>query len=410
LLADAFFQEVEKPLQYYTLNGQWLYSKNTMKLSTYMGVVFRKENFVTSLNSQYQSRTLLLSDTFQNNLPYYQKNYYIGLNFKEEWLGIQWFSDLSGGSHQSSITDKIDKTAFYILPTLGFKRKIKDKHAIFGTYAHNYALPQAVDLSNGYVLTDYRSLERGGRFYIPANSNTAILNYTYGNFSDEFLAHLNILHTSNIKGYRENISINNDFNVSDKVENSFNNRNTIISGSIERYIPQIYVRLKIRPTLVFGNYPNTLNGSDIRNTNTENRQLDISLRSAYLKWFNFHLGTTFNQSIIKTDIGDINNAVKNYSIGSFCDFYLKFNNRFNAKIENEIFYFKQQNAITQKYYFINAWASYDIIKTRLSASVTAKNLLNTNEFINSFVTDYSTQINRIKLLPRYILLEVNFRF
>jgi hypothetical protein len=410
LLADAFFQEVEKPLQYYTLNGQWLYSKNTMKLSTYMGIVFRKENFVTSLNSQYQSRTLLLSDTFQNNLPYYQKNYYIGLNFKEEWLGIQWFSDLSGGSHQSSITDKIDKTAFYILPTLGFKRKIKDKHAIFGTYAHNYALPQAVDLSNGYVLTDYRSLERGGRFYIPANSNTAILNYTYGNFSDEFLAHLNILHTSNIKGYRENISINNDFNVSDKVENSFNNRNTIISGSIERYIPQIYVRLKIRPTLVFGNYPNTLNGSDIRNTNTENRQLDISLRSAYLKWFNFHIGTTFNQSIIKTNIGDINNAVKNYSIGSFCDFYLRFNDRFNAKIENEIFYFKQQTSTIQKYYFINASANYDIIKTKLLASLTAKNLLNTNEFINSFVTDYSTQINKIQLLPRYILLEVNFRF
>jgi hypothetical protein len=410
LRADAFSQKLEKPLQYYTLNGQWLYSKNSMKLSIYMGIVFRKENFVTSLNGQFQNNFVVLSDTFQNDQPYNQKNYYLGLNLKEEWLGFQWFSDISGGYHQSSITSRIDKSEFYVLPTLGFKRKIKEKHAFFGTYAYNYALPQAADLSSGYVLTDYRNLERGSQFFIPANSHTGIFNYTYGNFSDEFLAHLNILHTSNSNGYRANININNDFNVSDKVENTFVNRNTIISASIERYIPKIYVRLKIRPTLIIGNYPNTLNESDIRNTNTENRQLDISLRSAYLSWFNFHIGTTFNQSIIKTDIGNTNNEVRNYSIGSFCDFYLRFNDRFNAKIENEIFYFKQQTSTIQKYYFINSSANYDVIKTKLMISLAAKNLVNTNEFINSFVTDYSTQINKIQLLPRYILLEVNFRF
>jgi CarboxypepD_reg-like domain len=410
LPSDALFQSVKKPMKYYALSGQWLFAKNTLKISTYAGGVLKRDDLTSQMRGQLDNKPIKLSDTFENNLMLHQSNYYLGLNFKEEWQGIQWFSDISGGYHNTSFNGRINQDNFYVLPTLGFKKKLKERHAFFGTYAYNYDLPQIYDLTSGYILTDYRSVNRGSTFFIPANSHTGIFNYTYGNFSDEFLWHFNVLHSSNAKGYRSNFAIDANFNLSDKVENNFINQSTILSGGIERYMPKVYMRLKVRPIVAFGKYPNTLNGSDIRNTNTVNTSIDVSLRSAYLKWFNFHLGTTINQSLIRTDIGDIQNVVKNHSIGSFIDFYFKFSSRFNAKIDNELFYFKQQNANEQKYYFINAAANYDVIKTRLTVSLIAKNLLNTNEFINSFVSDYSTQINRIRLLPRYVLLEINFRF
>ncbi len=407
---DALSQRIEKPLQYYAANAQWLYARNTLKLSHYLGVVIRNEDLHTALISSFLNNATTFPDSFQNNLNLNQKNYYVGFNAKEEWLDFQFFSDISGGFHRNDISNRACQSSFYALPTIGFKRSVKEKHNFLGTYAYNYALPQSVDLSNGFILTDYRSMNRGSPFFIPQYSHTAIFNYKYGNFADEFLWHFNILHTANSKGYRSNFNINADFNISDKVENSFINKNTLISGSIEKYMPQLYMRLKMRPSLILGNYPNTLNGSAIRNTNSVNTQLDISLRSAYLKWFNYHIGSTFNQSDITTQSGDTKSEVKNQSIGSFVDFYLKFNNKINAKIENETFYFKQQNTNAQKYYFLNANVSYDIIQTKLSANLTVKNILNTNEFINSYVSDFSTQINRIQLLPRYVLLELNYRF
>jgi CarboxypepD_reg-like domain len=410
LPSDALFQNVQRPMTYYALSGQWLYAKNTLKVSTYTGAVLKQENLSSQMRGQLGNQPIQLSDTFNNELMMRQSNYYLGLNFKETWRGIDLFSDVSSGFQATNLSGRTSENNFYALPTFGFKKKIKEKHALFATYAYNFQLPQMYDLINGYVLTDYRSLSRGSTAFIPANSHTSIFNYTYGNFSDEFLWHFNVLHSSNLKGYRSDFGIDANFNLSNKLENNFNNQSTLFSGGIERYMPKVYMRLKVRPSVSLGNYPNTLNGSDIRNTKTVNSSVDISLRSAYLKWFNFHFGTTISQSLIKTNLGDVQNEVKNNSIGSFIDFYLKLNSRCSAKLENELFYFKQENTLAQRYYFINASTNYDIIKAKLTASLTAKNLLNTNEFINSFVTDYVTQINRIRLLPRYVLFEVNFRF
>jgi CarboxypepD_reg-like domain len=409
-LSDVQFQNINKGVFYYATSGQWLFSNNTLKIASYVGSVFRKEDLVTQLQGQLHQMPFLFSDTFQNNLLYHQSNHYVGFNFKEEWHGVQWFSDISGGYYTMGLSERLNEAGFYALPTLGFKYKTNDKTSFFGTYAYNYALPQTHDLTTGYILEDYRSLDRGKTVLIPAHSHTSVLNYTYGNFADEFLGHFKLLHTTNTSGYRSSLGVNAFWNVSDKVENTFRNRNTMLSAALERYIPKLYVRLKVRPAISLGNYPNNLNGSAIRNTNTTNHSMDISLRSAYLRWFNFHLGSNLNQTLIRTEIGDTQTKVKNRSIGLFLDLYFKWNNRILGKIENEVFYFKQQNFEVQKYYFVNASFRFELVKTRLTAHLTAKNLLNTQEFVNSFVSDYVTQTNRIKLLPRYVLLELNFRF
>ncbi len=59
---------------------------------------------------------------------------------------------------------------------------------------------------------------------------------------------------------------------------------------------------------------------------------------------------------------------------------------------------------------MNAYVNYDVIRSKLSASLSINNIFNTGYFINSSVNDYSTQITSIRLLPRYALLEINFRF
>lgn len=64
----------------------------------------------------------------------------------------------------------------------------------------------------------------------------------------------------------------------------------------------------------------------------------------------------------------------------------------------------------QKYYFSNFSIDYNAVMNKLDLSFEIKNLLNTTEFINSSVTDYYTQINRVRLLKRYFIFSVNYRF
>ncbi|SFB75745.1 CarboxypepD_reg-like domain-containing protein [Flexibacter flexilis DSM 6793] len=407
---DALYQNIAKPMQYYAAAAQWLLAKNTLKLSSYVGVVAKNESLGSDLHSAFQNNSYASSDSLQNDLDLQQKNYYTGLNLKEEWFGFEVFADISGGFYHTAISGRANESSLYALPVVGLKRSLKEKHHFFSTYAYNFALPQSVDLSEGFVLTDYRSISRGSALYIQQYSHTAIFNYKFGNFADEFLWHLNIVHTTNSKGYRSNFLINSDFNISEKVENNLSNKNTIVSGSIEKYMPSLHMRLKLRPSVGLGSYPNTLNGSDIRQTNSLNPKLDISLRSAYLKWFNFHLGSTLSQSRISTQSKDLKTNVKNQSVGAFADFYMKFRGKISARISNEVFYFKPQNAKAQKYYFVNATVSSEIIETKLSATLSVQNILNTKQFITPYITDFSTQTNSTKLLPRYVLLELNYRF
>ncbi len=405
---SRFQQEIKKPLLYFSTYSKWLLSRSTLQMSAYAGYTYRKENLLSMLSVQNQNNVPEL-DSFKNQIFYSQTNPYTGLDFRKKWLAMEWFLDISGGYHQSSIVNKINESAFYSLPTIGFKKEIKAKHHLFGTYGYNYALPQAVDLSDRFILTDYRSLQQGSRFFIPENSHTLIFNYTNGNFEDDFLWYINLLNTVNTGGYRSSIEINENFNTLKKVENDLNIQNTVISGSLEKYMPNYYMRIKLRPTFIVGKYPNTLNNMDIRDNNMFDTKVNLSLRSAYIRWFNFHLGTTLARSIVSTTIAEDNNVIKNKSLGCFLDFLFR-SDRVMAKLENELFYFQQQDETVRKYYFTNASINYTFIKTKLFVSMSGKNLLNTEAFINSFITDFSTQINKTRLLPRYLLIEVNYRF
>ncbi len=411
---ESISQLVEKPMNYGALTAQYFITKEKRRITFSAGLVSREDKLTTHLTAKnIQDTPLSITPNFEQSNRFQQSNTYIGLNWKETIKGVQWLSDISTGYFKTHLSNSNSENGFYALPTIGFKKE-KNKHTLFGTYSYNYALPQFADIFTGSVLTDYRTIERGSRAYIPANSHTIIGNYTYGNFTDEYLAYFNLIYSDNNGGYRSNFNVNNDFNAVEKIENNLNNNSLTVSSGFEHYFPKAFFRLKLRPTLSLLNYQNTLNGSDIRNTQVRAGSLEISLRTAFLKWFNVHIGSTLTASEVQTKAeilsGMMTNATNNSSIGAFCDVYLKFGNRLSARLDNEVFQFKQLSSSSQRYYFLNASAYYDIKPTRCFLNLSFRNVLNTKEFINSSITDYSENINRIRLLPRYVLLEINFRF
>lgn len=407
-------QSLDKPMRFAAVNGQFLFSKKQQKIAAGLGIVQKTQDFSSNLSFSDSTETLKTAANFQNDAYFKQTNYYTSLNLKDQFGGVNLFGDISGGyyklEYKNALSEHKSKDGLYALPTLGFKKE-REKSTFFGTYAFNLALPQLADIFGGYIVSDYRSLQRGSALFIPANSHTAILNATYGKFSDNFMCYINVIGTTTQHGYRDNWQVNTNFNTSEKVENNLLNQSLMLSSGMEYFSTKLSVRFKLRPSLSVNWYQNTLNNSNLRENQSMNNTLDLSIRSGYLGWFNYHFGTTLTLSNIKTDVASVNILkTKNTSIGTFLDFYLKFSDRLRGSIENEIFRFQQSNTPPQYYSFINSNLSYEITRSRVYLTLTGRNLLNTKDFVNSYISDYVTQVNRVRLLPRYVLLEVNFRF
>ncbi len=413
VLTDKIEQLYNKPLIFISFNSQLFTARNKNQISIGLGGVNRSEKFSTDLNVYQNNTAIVLSDTFSNVFSFNQQNLYGYLNMKTEIKGFQLFGDLSSGFYQTKqiYTSSVFnlKKGFYALPTMGFRKEF-GKKSLFGTYTFNFNLPQVADLATGLIVTDYRSMQRGSSVTIPSNNQTIIANYVFGSYSDNFMLHTNLIATQSAKGYRSALLFEKDFNVSEKIENTFTNQNISLSMGIDYYSPSIYTRFKIRPHVSYSSYQNSLNGSDLRETKTFSKSINLSVRSAYLKGFNYHLGSTLSQNDVNTYLGENKLSNNNLSIGSFLDVYLRFSQRLNMKLESEYFYTSTAKSPPQYYSFFNTAVYYDVVKSKLSLIFTVRNILNTRNFVNTYVNDYSVYTNQVKLLPRFFLIEGNFKF
>ena len=151
-------------------------------------------------------------------------------------------------------------------------------------------------------------------------------------------------------------------------------------------------------------FKNIVNNSNLRQVTSNNYNYGLELRSGFKGIFNYHIGTKWNTTEIKTTIN--NSFTDNVS---FLDLSFVFNDKFDVQLQSERYYFG--NLETDKtYYFLDFDARYKLIENKLTLGVTGKNLLNTERFRNFSVSDIGTSTTEYRLLPRFILLKMEYRF
>ncbi|WP_397447666.1 hypothetical protein [Polaribacter sp. R77954] len=128
------------------------------------------------------------------------------------------------------------------------------------------------------------------------------------------------------------------------------------------------------------------------------------MRSGFTGIFNYHIGTKWKTNTIQTTIE--NSFTDNTS---FLDLSFFFNKKFNIDVQSERYFFGNlQNENT--YYFLDVNSNYKLLKDKLTLSVSGKNLFNTKTFRNFSISDFGSSTKEYKLLPRYILLKMEYRF
>lgn len=95
---------------------------------------------------------------------------------------------------------------------------------------------------------------------------------------------------------------------------------------------------------------------------------------------------------------------------SFLDLSFMFSDKFNIQVQSERCFFGNLDKDNNKYYFLDLETRYVVKENKLTFSLSGNNLFNTEKFRSYNISDISISQTEYKLMPRYVLLKMEFRF
>ena len=405
--ANNVMQLSENQMKFAGINAHLLDRKeNGHLIELQLGNEYRKDKLSTTF-SILEDETLLEQPSGYQNETNYQVN---DLYFKSKYrlkikdfglIGKLDFHQLFSQLENNQISS--NQNPFFVNPSIGLDWKINNKNKIISSYSYNTTNAKILDVYSDFVLTGFRSFSKGTSSFNQLDASNFIFNYQLGNWSDRFFANSFIIYSKNHDFFSTNTLIEQNYTQAKKIlieDREFFN----INSKLDYYFKFISSNLKLDLGFAQSEFKNIVNSSDFRKVTSKNYNYGLELRSGFKGVFNYHIGTKWTMTEIQTTIK--NSFTDNVS---FLDLSFVINKKFDIQVQSERYYFGNLQT-DNTYYFLDFDARYKLIENKLTFGLTGKNLFNTERFRNFSVSDIGTSTTENRLLPRFVLLKLEYRF
>ena len=379
-------------------------SGNLLELQ--LGNEYRKDKLNSTFSLLENNTVVNEPSGYQNKTTYTVNDLYFKSKFRYKFGKIGLVGNLN--FHQLFNTFENQNTSdshnpFFINPSVGLDWKINDKNKIITNYSYNTTNAGILDVYDNFVLTGFRSFSTGTGNFNQLDASSLTLNYQLGNWSDRFFTNTFLLYSKNHDFFSTNTFIDQNFTQSEKI--IIKDREFItVNSKLDYYFKFMSSNLKLDLGYTNSEFKNIVNSSDLRTVNSQNFNYGLELRSGFKGIFNYHIGTKWLYSEIKTTI---NNSFTNNT--SFLDLSFVFNENFDLQVQTERYYFGNLET-DNTYYFLDLEARYKLKKDKLTLGLSGKNLINTETYRTFSISDIGNSTTEYRLLPRFILLKLEYRF
>jgi hypothetical protein len=405
--ANNVNQKSTNQMQFAGFNAHLLdRKKNGHLLELQLGNEFRKDRLQSTFSLLENDTVLERPNGYQNQTVYQVNDLYIKGKYrlKVKDFGIvgkldahQLFNRLENNNVSST------QNPFFINPSLGFDWKINDKNKITSSYAYNTTNAKVLDIFSDFVLNGFRSFSKGTGSFNQLDASNIVFNYQLGNWSDRFFANTFIIYSKNHDFFSTNTTIEQNYTQAEKI--LIKDREFLsVNSKLDYYFKFMSSNLKVDLGYTKSEFKNIVNNSNLRLVTSNNYNYGLELRSGFKGIFNYHIGTKWTTTEIETTIN--NSFTDNVS---FLDLSFVFNKKLDFQLQSERYYFG--NLQTDNiYYFLDFDTRYKVIENKLTLGLSGKNLFNTEKFRNFSISDIGTSTTEYRLLPRFVLLKLEYRF
>ncbi len=380
--------------------------ENGNLLELKFGNQYRRDKLVSSFNLKENNTILNTPIDYQNNLTYTTNDLYFDTRYhiKVNDFGITGNLEFHQLFNQTEKNETKEQPPFYINPKLNLDWEINNENKLLLSYAFNTTNARVIDIYENFVLTNFRGFNKGTNSFNQLKSSNITFNYQLGNWTNKFFANTSIVYNNYFDYFSSHSIITQNYTQSERI--LIKNRNVFnIFSDVNRYFKSISSNLKLDVSYTKLNYENQINNSHLREIKLTNYAYGFELRSGFQGVFNYHFGSKWSTSKIQSTI---NNSFTNNV--SFMNLSFDLSDKFDIELENERYYFDNIDNGNNTYYFSDIELRYRLKKNKINLSLSGKNLFNTDTFKTFSISDISTSTTEFRLLPRYILLKMEYRF
>lgn len=405
--ANNVKQAIENKLSYIGVNAHLLDRReNDDLLEVQVGNEYRSDILNTAFEILQDNTTLNFPLGYQNNVKYRVNDLYLKSKYRLKINDFGLFASLDFHQLYNNLQNEDgnqSEAPFFINPSFGTEWKINDANKIKTSYSYNTTNAKILDIYDNYVLTSFRSFQQGLNSFNQLNNSSIVLNYELGNWSDRFFANTFMMYSKNYDFFSTNTFLDQNFTLSEVIR--IEDREFLsINSKIDYYFRAITSNLKLDVGYAKSNFKNSINNGALREVKTENYKYGLEMRSGFRGFFNYHLGTKWITNIIKTTT--INDFTDNTS---FLDLSFLVNENIDFQLQSERYFFGNLTE-DNTYYFLDFDARYKMFANKLTIALTGKNLFNTETLRNVSISDIGSSTTEFRLLPRFVLLKLEYRF
>ncbi|NJL13282.1 MAG: hypothetical protein HC913_09970 [Microscillaceae bacterium] len=298
------------------------------------------------------------------------------------------------------------QTDFFLEPALAIRYKL-GQNASVGlntsytrlANAENYSFRQPILLNN-------RNLVNNTPRLLLQNLFSSDLSYKYADLYNQFYSQAGLSFQYSEGGFLSNLTIGPNLTQTNFFFLPQNQTNTSLFLSAEKLVSFLSANMELDLNYSIAQYNNVLNDSELRTNRANTFSSDFSVRTAFDIPVNFNNAFSFLTSQSRSKEGE------SFRFSSLTNtFELLFSAIKNVPITVSAAYFVPNLSNgRQSLLFLDVQLLFLPPKAKFELEAVFRNLLNTDNFIQLEVNDFSTSVFQTSLLPRYFLINASFSF
>lgn len=229
------------------------------------------------------------------------------------------------------------------------------------------------------------------------------LDYQYGSWVENLLANMNLIFMKENQYYSSLFQITQNEIHATRIPLK-NKYGAILSGHVEYYVPHLSSNIKLSGGMDYIRYKYMINSLGMLPYTSAGYTYGLSIKSAFNSIFNFDVGGMHTRRILK----DENKHITKSNL--YTDLFLT-KEKWSIETHAEYSYWKGgMHALSSNYCFIDAKMRYVLKPNKWAISLTGENLLNVKTYVENSIDEISQNRYEAKLLPRKILLSIEYKF